>query len=51
VYVLGLGLLRRRRSSYLAGAAGDTADLAEHLHRYLDASVCRGASELVTTSS
>ena len=42
VYVLGLGLLRRRRSSYLAGAADDTTDLAEHLHRHLDATVRAG---------
>lgn len=39
VYVLGLNLLRRRRSSYIAGAAGDTAELADHLHRYLDRTV------------
>jgi putative flavoprotein involved in K+ transport len=51
LYVLGLGLLRRRRSSYLAGAAGDTADLAAHLHHYLDSCASRGASELVTASS
>lgn len=37
-YLLGASLLRRRRSSYIAGAASDTADLAEHLHRHLDAS-------------
>ncbi len=35
-YVLGLGALRRRRSSYIGGADGDTAELAEHLHRHLD---------------
>jgi putative flavoprotein involved in K+ transport len=37
LYVLGLGLLRRRRSSYIGGAASDTAELAEHLHAHLDA--------------
>ncbi|MBX3196466.1 MAG: NAD(P)-binding domain-containing protein [Microbacteriaceae bacterium] len=35
LYVLGTTLLRRRRSSYIAGAAQDTADLAEHLSGYL----------------
>jgi len=34
-YVLGLGALRRRRSSYIAGADADTADLADHLHAQL----------------
>ena len=29
-------ILRRRRSSYIRGADGDTAELAEHLHRHLD---------------
>ena len=28
VYVLGLNVLRRRRSSFIGGAAGDTAELA-----------------------
>ena len=36
LYVLGLNVLRRRRSTYIGGAAGDTAELAEHLHRQLD---------------
>jgi putative flavoprotein involved in K+ transport len=36
LYVLGLNLLRRRRSSYIAGAAGDTEELANHLRRHLD---------------
>jgi putative flavoprotein involved in K+ transport len=36
VYVLGLNVLRRRRSSFIGGAAGDTDELAEHLHSYLD---------------
>ena len=35
-YVLGLSMLRRRRSSYIAGADRDTAELADHLHRHLD---------------
>lgn len=35
LYVLGGNLLRRRRSSYMAGAADDTAELAEHLERWL----------------
>ena len=35
-YVLGLGTLRHRRSSYIAGADQDTAELASHLHHHLD---------------
>jgi putative flavoprotein involved in K+ transport len=35
LYVLGGNLLRRRRSSYIAGAADDTAELAEHLAQHL----------------
>jgi putative flavoprotein involved in K+ transport len=35
-YVLGLNFLRRRGSSYISGAVGDTADLADHLRRHLD---------------
>ena len=31
LYVLGLPLLRRRRSTFLHGASADSADLAEHL--------------------
>jgi len=31
LYVLGLPMLRRRRSTYLDGARGDAADLANHL--------------------
>lgn len=37
VYLLGASLLRRRRSTYIDGAAADTADLAAHLVRYLAA--------------
>jgi putative flavoprotein involved in K+ transport len=36
LYVLGLSVLRRRRSTYIGGAARDTEELAGHLHRYLD---------------
>jgi putative flavoprotein involved in K+ transport len=35
LYVLGTSLLRRRRSTYISGAASDTAELAEHLVEYL----------------
>jgi putative flavoprotein involved in K+ transport len=38
-YVLGLSVLRRRRSSYIGGAEHDTAELADHLHRHLDATL------------
>lgn len=35
LYLLGATLLRRRRSSYIGGAAQDTADLADHLDAFL----------------
>jgi putative flavoprotein involved in K+ transport len=35
LYVLGLPLLRRRRSTYLDGARADSADLATHLAGHL----------------
>ena len=35
LYVLGTSLLRRRRSTYIGGAAQDTEDLAAHLGAYL----------------
>ena len=35
LYVLGTSLLRRRRSTYIAGAAQDTAEIAEHLEVFL----------------
>jgi len=35
MYLLGGSLLRRRRSTYIAGAAQDTADLADHLAGFL----------------
>jgi putative flavoprotein involved in K+ transport len=38
LYLLGGNLLRSRRSSYLAGAEGDTEAIATHLQRYLGAS-------------
>jgi putative flavoprotein involved in K+ transport len=38
LYLLGGNLLRTRRSSYIAGAAGDTDALANHLYAYLDRS-------------
>jgi putative flavoprotein involved in K+ transport len=37
LYVLGLPVLRRRRSSLIDGAAGDSAAVIEHLHRHLGA--------------
>lgn len=37
VYFLGATFLRRRRSSFIHGAADDTRDLADHLAGYLDA--------------
>ena len=35
LYVLGTSLLRRRRSTYIAGAAQDTEEIAEHLEGFL----------------
>ena len=36
LYLLGASLLRRRRSTYIDGAAADTAELSEHLAQHLD---------------
>jgi putative flavoprotein involved in K+ transport len=36
MYVMGLPFMRRRKSSFIDGAADDAADLAAHLHRSLD---------------
>jgi putative flavoprotein involved in K+ transport len=41
MYVLGLNVLRRRGSSFIGGAARDTADLAAHLHQHLDRQVVK----------
>lgn len=41
LYVMGLPFLRRRKSSFMHGAAADAGDLAVHLKRYLDGSVRR----------
>jgi putative flavoprotein involved in K+ transport len=43
MYVMGLPFMRRRKSSFIDGAAADAADLAAHLHRSLDrAAALRG---------
>lgn len=36
LYLLGLPFLRRRKSSFIDGVGPDGADLASHLHAYLD---------------
>ncbi len=36
LYVIGMPLLRRRRSTFIDGAAADAADLANHLSAHLD---------------
>jgi len=36
IYALGLPLMRRRASTFIAGTAGDTQALVQHLHRHLD---------------
>ena len=35
LYVMGLPVLRRRRSTFIDGAAADAADLADHLTQTL----------------
>ncbi len=42
-FVVGLNLLRRRRSSYINGAHADSADIASLIHRHLD-TVSSGAA-------
>ena len=44
LYVTGLPVLRRRRSTFIDGAAADAADLTDHLGAYLDATRERTAS-------
>jgi putative flavoprotein involved in K+ transport len=46
MYLLGVNLLRRRRSSFIHGAGPDTDELAAHLHAHLAhrGSVCVTAS-------
>ncbi len=60
MYLLGTSILRRRRSTFINGAAQDTAELSEHLHGFLDsrsappvhgvarADIARGASNAPT---
>ena len=36
LYLLGASLLRRRRSTYIDGAAADTAELSQHLAEHLE---------------
>ena len=43
MYLLGTTLLRRRRSTYIGGAAQDTLDLAEHLVTHLAGRVSQRA--------
>ncbi len=50
IYVLGLNVLRRRRSSFIGGAAGDTVELADHLHRHLDLTVNAGTPSVTGTA-
>ncbi|HYJ68346.1 MAG TPA: NAD(P)-binding domain-containing protein [Nocardioidaceae bacterium] len=44
LYVIGLPLLRRRRSTFIDGAAADAADLAAHLAAHLDRLASASAS-------
>jgi len=43
MYVMGYPMLRRRRSSYISGAASDSAELAQLLHNHLDKQAPRRA--------
>jgi putative flavoprotein involved in K+ transport len=36
VYLMGMPFMRRRKSSFIDGAAADAADLSGHLAHYLD---------------
>jgi putative flavoprotein involved in K+ transport len=45
LYVLGTSLLRRRRSTYIGGAAQDSEELADHLEGFLAGQGSRLASE------
>ena len=51
MYVLGLNVLRRRGSSFIGGAARDTAELAAHVHLSLDAHVDHGRRTCVLTTT
>jgi putative flavoprotein involved in K+ transport len=53
VYLLGMPFLRRRRSSFINGADHDTADLSDHLHRFLDKQprAARSARRVATPSA
>jgi putative flavoprotein involved in K+ transport len=42
LYVLGLGFMRRRKSSFIHGAEDDARDLSEHIERYLARPSSRG---------
>lgn len=44
LYVIGMPLLRRRRSTFIDGAAADAADLAAHLAAHLDSLASASAS-------
>lgn len=44
LYVTGLPVLRRRRSSLIDGAAADTATISDHLATHLDAVTAMGAT-------
>jgi putative flavoprotein involved in K+ transport len=44
LYVIGLPLLRRRRSTFIDGAAADAADLTAHLAAHLDSLARASAS-------
>jgi putative flavoprotein involved in K+ transport len=50
LYTLGLSFMRRRKSSYMHGAADDVRDLSEHLVRHLRAMKLAGVSAIARAS-
>lgn len=50
MYVIGLPVLRRRKSSFIHGAEDDARDLVDHLSRYLD-DTQRSASPMASTNA
>jgi putative flavoprotein involved in K+ transport len=47
MYVMGLTFMRRRQSSFIAGAENDAGDLSAHLAGYLDSLCGRGRVSVV----
>ena len=50
LYVIGLPVLRRRKSSFIHGAEDDARDLTEHLAGYLNGFLTRGKGTVVSAT-